>query len=352
MKSILKILFSILFGIVLLEVGLRITGKYKSYTEKIGLNFSTFFNYSHEGHYYILPINEEVTYENQEFTTTFNTNFLGMRNDHVELTPPDSFFRIICLGDSYTEGDGASNGMDYPRQLERILREQFNKPYYEVLNAGRCGSDIVYAEKILTQQLHFLSPHMIILCINETDVDDIILRGGLERFKPNGTTKYNPGPKYLPIYEHVHIFRMVVHVIMAKDWAFLNKKERIEETKKALETIISSIERIKTFTEEKGIKLVTIIHPVPSDDFSKNTMKDGFKNPTFCEEKNRLVTLASMIYIYDLCPSLEAKLSHLPYTDYAWPINRHFNDYGYKIMTEAIFEIIKEDFEGVSNQIY
>ena len=47
----------------------------------------------------------------------------------------DRPFRITCVGDSITEGIGASGGMDYPAQLQRLLGKE-----YEVTNAGTSGA--------------------------------------------------------------------------------------------------------------------------------------------------------------------------------------------------------------------
>ncbi len=47
---------------------------------------------------------------------------------------------IICVGDSYTEGIGATDGKDYPAQLERLVNSPTDTPY-TVLNLGRSGKN-------------------------------------------------------------------------------------------------------------------------------------------------------------------------------------------------------------------
>ncbi len=275
---------SILFGLILMELGLRITGMYHVYSEKLGDQFFTYYNYTHKLHYKILPPNQAVNYNQKEFSITFKSNYLGMRNANMEVTPPDSVYRIICLGDSYTEGDGANIGREYPRQLEQILREKLNNPNFEVINAGKNGSDILYAEKILTQELYRLSPKMVVLCINKTDIEDIIQRGGPERFKNDGTTAYKNGPKYLLIYRQSHLFRMFVHVILRKDMLFLSKKERVAQTKLALVEISKSISRINQFAKEQGIDLVVVTHPIPYPKISKSSKNRAATNQKICNE--------------------------------------------------------------------
>ncbi len=48
-------------------------------------------------------------------------------------------FNILCLGDSFTAGAGASAENSYPRQLERLLRENIDGKI-NVINAGRLGN--------------------------------------------------------------------------------------------------------------------------------------------------------------------------------------------------------------------
>lgn len=58
-----------------------------------------------------------------------------------EATPPDGARVVLCVGDSFTFGMGASSAaMAYPRQLERRLRERLGGAW-RVVNAGRPGID-------------------------------------------------------------------------------------------------------------------------------------------------------------------------------------------------------------------
>jgi len=47
---------------------------------------------------------------------------------------------IICVGDSFTESFGSSEGNDYPSQFERIINKHLKSPV-EVLNFGRSGKN-------------------------------------------------------------------------------------------------------------------------------------------------------------------------------------------------------------------
>ena len=47
-----------------------------------------------------------------------------------------SDYTILCVGDSFTFGIGASEGGDYPRQLERLLNSKIGNRHFTVVNRG------------------------------------------------------------------------------------------------------------------------------------------------------------------------------------------------------------------------
>lgn len=342
-KKYIKIFFSILLGVLLLELGLRITGTFKVYSEKVSGRYYSYFDYSHIGHYKTLPKSTQSEYRQPEFNIKIKTNSWGMRNNEISLIPSDTTFRILCLGDSYTEGDGANNGFEYPRQLEKSLNNSFDKRnYVEVINGGKNGSDIIYLEKIFTEQYSKLRPHLVLVAINYTDIEDIIQRGGVERFRQNNTTKFKKGPSYHKYYQNFHVFRMFVHIILQKDFLFLNKKERKIESLKALRIIEKSMERLNSFCLDNNMEIVFIIHPLPNQYLQKGMLK----TPNFISEnctQNILheLTQISEFPVYDICVSLSEILGNMEYNTYAWPINGHFNDFGYQIFTEEIYKVVK-----------
>jgi lysophospholipase L1-like esterase len=348
MKSILKIIISILFGIVLLEAGLRVTGIFKVYSEKLGGKYESYFDEVFNGYYYIIPPNQMMEYEAGELTISYWSNSWGMRNPEFEVTKNESTTRIICMGDSFTEGDGALDGYEYPRQLEKILHKNFPSKNIEVINAGKNANDILFIEKRLTQELYALSPDIVIIAINSSDIDDIIQRGGYLRFKPDNTTRFKKAPWYHEYYIKSHVFRMFIHVILQKNHLFLNKKERKLETKRAVVTIEKSIKNIRTFCENNNIKPYFIIHPVANTNVSIDNKgklsKHEFTNK-FClkEERLNMFKTNEAISLINICKSLVDTFQMIKYETYAWPINGHFNHYGYNIMAEEIFKIIEKD---------
>ncbi|MFC1514922.1 SGNH/GDSL hydrolase family protein, partial [Candidatus Omnitrophota bacterium] len=76
--------------------------------------------------------------------------------------PKKEEFTILCLGDSFTEGLGAGRDKSYPRQLERILRENAILNI-NVINEGRSASTSSMLLKRLPEDIDRHDPDIIIV---------------------------------------------------------------------------------------------------------------------------------------------------------------------------------------------
>ncbi len=70
---------------------------------------------------------------------------------------------IICFGDSLTYGTGASQGMDYPSQLSRLI----GRP---VINAGIPGDTTATALARLDRDVLSLSPRIVLITLGGNDM--------------------------------------------------------------------------------------------------------------------------------------------------------------------------------------
>lgn len=133
--------------------------------------------------------NEKHDLKNIEFSYSRHTNSLGFSDREWAVQKDTTKLRIITLGDSFTEGDAAPADSAYPFLLQQILGERV-----EVLNAGICGCDPVFNYKNLEDRLLKYQPDVVIQTISTNDLfKDISLRGGFERFMPEGVI-YTPSP--------------------------------------------------------------------------------------------------------------------------------------------------------------
>lgn len=71
-------------------------------------------------------------------------------------------FTILCLGDSFTFGMGASPEKSYPRQLELLLRKDISKNIV-VIDEGRAGNTSSLLLKDLKQDIDSYNPDIIVI---------------------------------------------------------------------------------------------------------------------------------------------------------------------------------------------
>ncbi|MFQ5500803.1 MAG: SGNH/GDSL hydrolase family protein [Phycisphaerae bacterium] len=85
------------------------------------------------------PSGDERGYFGESGRVTYRLNRYGMRGpDWSEETLPDHF-RVVCLGDSITFGEGVRIEDTYPARLERGLSALLPNRHVEVINAGVQG---------------------------------------------------------------------------------------------------------------------------------------------------------------------------------------------------------------------
>jgi hypothetical protein len=131
--------------------------------------------------------NAKGRYKTTEFDTDYNINSLGLRDREYSALKPANTFRILMLGDSFTEGDGVSSDETFSKLLEVKLRDLQGSQQYEVINAG-VGSYSPLLEYLYLKnyglQLH---PDLVILNFDLSDVYDDISYTQTARFNPQGT---------------------------------------------------------------------------------------------------------------------------------------------------------------------
>ncbi len=90
---------------------------------------------------------------------------------------PAGVFRIIAIGDSFTEGPYVEPDHNYPWKLERMLNSSVScggHQKFEVLNFGVGGYDIQYAShRFLMHTLEY-NPDMILWFMKEDDFQEIV----------------------------------------------------------------------------------------------------------------------------------------------------------------------------------
>ncbi len=103
---------------------------------------------------------------------TYEINEYGMRGPAVRLAKGAEVFRVVCLGDSITFGEGVRYPDTYPARLERLLGPTMPGRRVEVLNAGVQGYGTKEAAAFYLLRCAAFRPDVVILGFFLNDVVD------------------------------------------------------------------------------------------------------------------------------------------------------------------------------------
>ena len=263
-----------------------------------------------------------------EFSYKHEYNSMGIRNDEVGLFKRNDEVRILCLGDSYTEGIGTSQDSTWVKLLEHKLNETGQDRYFNCINGGKSGADPVDAYFIMGE-LSVYQPDLVLLCINNTETSEIAVRGGFERYQ-DGKMNLKYGPKWEPLFALSYIFRHIMIDLLNYTFELRTKKQMEAETEKAYDILEAAILHIKEVTDAADVGLGLIIMPTESEILQRKTILDNFVE--------HLATTTDINIIYPLpCLGRNMFQNGRNTNDFYWKIDRHLNSSGYDILAECIY---------------
>lgn len=262
-----------------------------------------------------------------EFSYAKTFNNLGLRGDSISQKNKNEF-RILALGDSFTEGVGTPDDSTWCVLLEENLKKLNLSTKINVINGGRSGSDPAICLYSLQKELaNLLKPNMIILAINNSDVTDFVDRGGYERY--NIGLKTNPWWEFF--YGFSFIFRVFILDILHYNTSFVKNEDIDRKYLEAFPKLVETINSMKFFCERNNIKFVLTIMPHQYE-LEGNYLNNGL---VYCY--NELITTTHIIFLPDYYQKKIAETNTYPF-QYYWHLDYHHNSIGYKMMADGICE--------------
>ena len=154
----------------------------------------------------------------------------------------------------------------------------------------------------------------------------------MERFKDDTTTHFRNGPWWHPFYQYSYSFRLLISLMDYPDY-FLSSEQIAIEEKECLEAMSIVYKEAMDIANSKGAKLLVVIHPDPNH-IEQVEVIDGDIIPLSnnLEEKD--------IPYVDIHQCMRTSFKGMDLEEYSWPINGHFNELGYGVMSDCIYEQI------------
>jgi hypothetical protein len=314
-----------------LEAGLRLTGKGATYLEKVGQGWKSPYSdpEPERGWFHLWTPNIRFPAGRSEFSYVKKTNGEGLA-DSLDYAPekPDSIYRIIALGDSFTEGVGAPQDSAWPQLLRGMLRETYPKGV-EVINAGVSGSDPVYAFALLRERLAKYRPDQVVMMVNNSDVEDLITRGGKERFQPDSVTHFRKGPWFEPIYRSSYVFRALLHGLFRLDQLYLTPRTRRLANERAAAELAATAREAHGFCSARGCRFTLVFQPLV------NEMHGDSARLAEAIGKSLTDNGVDVLYLLDCFRDFGDMLGENT-GRFAWPIDQHYNGLGYERAARCI----------------
>lgn len=339
-----SILLSLFAGEVVLKYVLK---KNLTYSEKLGGGYYSTYSYINtndgimdyllwrKGFWYLhgKPGTKHISsIEGHKFSNSFNSQ--GLRD--AEWTPPlnDTTHVIMGIGDSFTEGVGTAQDSTWLKFLEIKLNTHGGKRV-KTINAGASGSDVFFEYVLLRKLLKTYHPNTVILAINSSDIDDVVIRGGNERFLPGGRLQFRQPPKWEKIYAASYIFRAAIHGTQNLDWMLLPQSERPGRTSVAIDAIESCIMQFSELAKAEGFKLMVVFHPreaeIKSGIFAYDTLATSL-------QADSTLTVVNLKDGFMKSGTITPANS----SAYYWPVDLHHNAKGYKAFADVLAQQIQE----------
>ncbi|MEM7104586.1 MAG: hypothetical protein AAF502_15725 [Bacteroidota bacterium] len=280
--------------------------------------------------------NAERIQKSVNFTYIHTYNSLGLREKEISEPLPENTFTILALGDSYTEGVGAPGDSTWPVLTERLLNDQTQDTTVDVINSGIAGSDPVFAYKLVETFLVTYDFEMVILALNTSDIYDLFVRGGDERFTESGEIRFRNGPKWEFFYGSSYIFRVIIHDVLKYDFRFLRPHEIHKQEAKAIDLINHQLIKFQQLANKEDFKFVIVINPTLHE--VKNNESDLESVETYARDSLEIPVLNLLEGFKNDSLVLEKGVDHV-----FWPVDFHNNSKGYTIWSKLLAEFLLKE---------
>jgi len=230
---------------------------------------------------------------------------------------------ILAVGDSFTEGAGTPCDSTYPVLLEKHLRA--DDPSWAVINAGVSGNDPFFDYKML-RKLHggFDIEHVVFL-INTTDVNDVQMRGGMERFLPSGKLDYPDGPWWEPIYAVSFVSRLFFHGVLKVERNLMTSDDHSRTMLLAIDRLAELFRaEVVPYAREHGFGVHVVTHPLPHE---------ALGDTAVYSQLALALSSVSGITFRDCRPDL---IRSSGVEQLYWPNDRHFRPEGYARLATCV----------------
>lgn len=275
--------------------------------------------------------------EAQEYAKKFirgcdpsKANSFGFKDEEWKKEKDDNTYRIVALGDSFTEGSHLCINDTWPEQLEARLNSQSLSSNFEVMNMGRGGRGTWWeVEKFKEVGLDF-NPELVILQYQENDWKSPKVKTRAKKL----WKEIQEGEKELPesVKEKASDKNLTKSDMLAESsvllYSFMTEKyySNASPKKEWNKWVKGPLEELINITNREDMELVVITWDLGHGNWERNKLEDvlnthGLKLHDFSED----------------LPREKPSKWRLP--------DRHLTPHGYEIVANQTFKRLKDGEE-------
>lgn len=332
-SNITLALASIFIVLFVAETALRFVKTYKDVSER---ELTYVYKSTHvklSNGWYQVWNKDHYLGDGERFNHIRKINSEGLSDVECPLVKSNNEIRILGIGDSFTEGHGADADSTWLKFLERKMKLDTNQSVnLRFINAGVCGSDPFFEYVLLRDKLLKYKPDIAIFQFCENDISDVISRGGMDRLNEDGSVSYCKRPS---VTEFLFASSYVLRLINPTFFAFVDEP-KASEIEFAFQEFNQFLKLLNEFALKNNIKTYLCFLPVrfikPSNGEAEFYQKIDNKYP-------HLVPISFLTYLQNNNWLLNDKFRKNCY----WENDGHYNAKGYKLLSDAIYEVVKND---------
>ena len=270
----------------------------------------------------VYPANYDYVPVSNEFHYRCRYNSLGLKDRELTTDKNTNEIRVLGLGDSFMEGSGAPEDSSLMRLLENKLNAAQSAVKYTTINGGIAGSDLFFSYDLLEKCLLNYHPDVVMLNLNSTDINDVMMRGGNERYDRNGAYVGRKGPWWEYLFGSSYIARLVAFKVFHINWQLMTDGQLKKEEAEAVNKISKKIGEYQKLADEKHFKFLLLLQPIMPELTGTDKPWVGLQVP----DNVRTIYLADDFLKLD-----KASIEKL-----YWVTDRHFNSRGYDFEANSI----------------
>jgi lysophospholipase L1-like esterase len=185
------------------------------------------------------PPNFKEVRETAEFRYTFATNSRGLRYAEIPVEKEPGEFRILLLGDSFTEGDGVELDQTFGSVLEHAYQQRRTEPKVRLINGGLSGKGPLEYWRLFLHVGLAYRPDLLLIVVMANDVENMS-----ENFSPEDLSRiYERGEK--------KGVKRLAHALLPHAYTILERARRLAYVRAERERPV--LDRILEEARRRGI---------------------------------------------------------------------------------------------------